>query len=125
MRGITPTALAHGGVVAALEELVLHSGVPTRLDVVGDHEPDQRIQTSIYYVVAECLTNVHKPPRRVASRCGSSSATVVVSVEDDGDGGADPAGRGLRGLADRVAATGGTLRVESVPGHGTRVEAVL
>ncbi len=126
VRGITPTALAHGGVVAALEELVLHSGVPTRLDVVGDHEPDQRIQTSIYYLVAECLTNVHKHAgaSRVSVRLELGDRSVV-SVEDDGDGGADPTGRGLRGLADRVAATGGALRVESAPGHGTRVEAVL
>ena len=126
VRGITPTALAHGGVVAALEELVLHCGVPTRLDVVGDREPDQRLQTSIYYVVAECLTNVHKhaAARRVSVRLELGDRPVV-SVEDDGDGGADLTGRGLRGLADRVAATGGSLRVESVTGRGTRVEAVL
>ncbi len=50
----------------------------------------------------------------------------MIEVVDDGIGGADPAdGSGLRGLADRVEVTGGTLRVTSPPGSGTRLWAEL
>ena len=60
VRGITPTALTHSGIAEALEELSIRCGVPTLLTITGDREPDMMTQTSIYYVVAECLTNVAK-----------------------------------------------------------------
>ena len=84
------------------------------------------VETTAYFVVAEALTNVVK-------YAGASHATVAVrldgqqlevEVRDDGVGGADAsAGSGLRGLADRVSALHGTLRVESPRGAGTRVHA--
>ena len=52
-------------------------------------------------------------------------ATVIVEISDDGPGGADATGGGLRGLADRVAALGGTLRVSSPPGEGTMIRAEM
>ena len=80
----------------------------------------------------------HWPPRSlscfgVAKHAAGSSSRVtireltgrlVVQVSDDGPGGARPeGGSGLRGLADRVAAAGGVLRIESPPGSGTHLEA--
>jgi signal transduction histidine kinase len=86
------------------------------------------VEAAAYFVVAEALTNV-------ARYAGASHATVsirsagdhlTVEVRDDGQGGADPAaGSGLRGLADRVAAIGGTLDVSSPPDAGTTVRASL
>ena len=126
VRGITPTALTHSGVADALEELAIRCGVPTHLTITGDQEPDVMTQTSIYYVVAECLTNVAKHARaNRATVTVELSERPMVRVEDDGVGGADPAGSGLRGIADRATATGGSLRVDSPPGCGTRIEARL
>jgi signal transduction histidine kinase len=81
-----------------------------------------------YFVCAEALTNVakHAAAGHVAVSVTSSDGWVRVAVEDDGVGGADPAhGSGLRGLADRVETFGGTLLVESSPGHGTRLAAEI
>ncbi len=85
-------------------------------------------ETTAYYVVAEALANVakHADARRAHVRLGRRAGWLTVMVEDDGRGGADPhGGTGLRGLADRVAADGGVLHVDSPAGHGTRVSAEL
>jgi len=92
--------------------------------------PDERLpaaaETTVYFTVAEALTNVAKYARASqASVCVvRKDGELVVDVRDDGVGGADMnAGTGLRGLADRLSALDGKLRVVSRPGHGTRVEA--
>ena len=94
--------------------------------------PDARypapIEATAYFVVAEALTNVAR--YAVASEAYvdivEDRHRLVVTVADDGGGGADPArGSGLRGLSDRLAAIGGTLTVTSPPGHGTIVRAEL
>jgi signal transduction histidine kinase len=62
----------------------------------------------------------------VVVRVTADDRTALVEIVDDGVGGADPAqGSGLRGLADRVEALGGTLRLESPPAAGTRLSAEL
>jgi signal transduction histidine kinase len=83
-----------------------------------------------YFVCAEALTNVakHAAASRVTVTVTATTGDgrVRVEIADDGIGGADPAGgSGLRGLADRVETFGGTLRVESVPGRGTRIAAEI
>jgi signal transduction histidine kinase len=85
-------------------------------------------EAAAFFVCSEGLANVAKYAGRasadIAVRAGRSG--LVVRVADDGAGGADPAlGSGLRGLADRVEALGGTLRVDSQTGAGTRLEALL
>jgi signal transduction histidine kinase len=94
--------------------------------------PEQRlapvVEVAVYYLCAEALTNVAKYAQ--ASQAGieveRQPETVVVEIWDDGIGGADPAGgSGLRGLADRVEALQGTLRVESPQGEGTRLLAEI
>jgi len=78
-------------------------------------------------VVAEALANVqkHAGAQRAVVRAVDERSSLLVEVEDDGAGGADPEGDGLRGLVDRVEALGGTLDVDSPTGGGTRVVARL
>ena len=124
--GITPTALVHGDLGDALEELAMRCPVPTEVRVEGTDRVDPEVAATAYFVVAECLSNV-------AKHAGAAGATVVVTrgtpvrvtVSDDGAGGADPAqGSGLRGLADRVEARGGSLDVTSAA-TGTVVSATI
>jgi signal transduction histidine kinase len=89
--------------------------------------PDQ-VEAAAFYVVSEALANVakyaHASVARVSVTCVDGNA--IVEVADDGVGGADAAGgTGLRGLADRVDALDGSLLVESPPGEGTLIRAVI
>ena len=122
--GILPSVLTRGGLRAAVESLV--SGLDLEVDVAVDSArmpPD--IEASAYFVVAEALTNVLKHSRaaRAEVRAAVAEGVLTVDVRDDGVGGADPRGPGLVGLADRVAALGGALRIESAPGAGTALSA--
>jgi PAS domain S-box-containing protein len=125
-RGIHPAVLSEQGLAPAL--LGLSERTPAEIDVCDLPEerlPD-RVEVAAYYVVAEALTNAAKYANadRTAVTVGLRGKSLVVSVEDDGGGGADIAnGTGLRGLADRVEALGGTLAVDSPVGRGTRLRA--
>jgi signal transduction histidine kinase len=126
-QGIRPRALTAGGLRPALAELAGQSNVPVEVEV-----PDRRFAPSLelvaYFVCSEALANVakHAAAARVRLAVVPSDGELRVIVDDDGIGGADALhGAGLRGLADRVEALGGRLRVESPPGAGTRVEAIL
>ena len=127
-RGIHPAVVSAHGLGVALEQLAARASVPVRLLVeVGQRLPEQ-IEVAAYYVVSESLTNVGKYAHASRATIDVTRANGVVSVEvaDDGDGGADPErGSGIRGLADRVEALGGQLRVWSPSGRGTRVRAEI
>jgi signal transduction histidine kinase len=121
--GIHPGILTQGGLAVALGALATKAPVPTTVDAKVDRlQPE--IEAAAYFVAAEALTNV-------AKHAGASSAAVkafrdgdllVIEVADDGAGGAAAdGGTGLRGLADRLEAHGGRLRIESPPGGGTRI----
>ncbi len=121
-RGIAPPLLVDRGLAAALEEMLAQSVVPveSRIDVPPALPP--HVETAVYFVVAEALTNI-------AKHSGASSASVAVTlegdkvlvrVEDDGVGGAHPAkGLGLAGLRQRLAAVDGTLDLTSPAGGPT------
>jgi len=82
------------------------------------------VEGTAYFVASEALANVvkHSGATHASIRATRANGTLVVEVEDDGVGGAASRnGSGLRGLADRVEAQGGTLRIESAPGSGTRI----
>ncbi|WP_432882885.1 histidine kinase [Kribbella sp. CA-245084] len=127
-RGIHPAVLTGHGLPVALETLAVQAAVPVELDVAVDGRLPERIEVAAYYVVSESLTNIGKHAKATAAsvRVTRSEKAVVVEVVDDGIGGADTErGTGLRGLADRVEAVGGRLRIWSPAGRGTRLEAEL
>ena len=126
-RGVHPRTLTEGGLSKALAELVAQAGVPVRLEVPAARFPPAQ-EAAAFFLCSEGLANVAKyaggGSADIAVRATPSG--LVVRVADDGPGGADlTLGSGLRGLADRVDALGGTLRVDSRAGAGTRLEAVL
>lgn len=122
-RGLHPALLAEGGLAPAIAELGRRCTVVTRVNVELRDRPKQLIESTVYYFVSECLANVTK--YSLATACevvvrDDAAGGLLVSVADDGIGGADPAaGSGLRGLADRIDAVGGTMRVVSPDGEGT------
>ncbi|WP_250009032.1 sensor histidine kinase [Actinoplanes sp. M2I2] len=127
VHGIMPASLTHGGLRTGLESLVGGLAVPVKLQMSMPRLPE-RLETTVYFFVAEALTNVVKHAR--ASRAEVTvrvDGTVLrAEVRDDGIGGADPArGSGLTGLADRVQALDGTLTFTSAGGSGTVVRACL
>ena len=126
-RGLHPVALSERGLRGALESLTVGSETPITLDVVADELPAD-IELAAYFIVCESLTNARKyaGAHRVSVRVGRVAGALLVEIDDDGRGGADPAsGTGLHGLADRVDALGGRVEVESPLGKGTRVSARL
>jgi signal transduction histidine kinase len=126
-RGIHPAALEQG-LEPALEGLVLRSAVPARLVAEPGARLPRQVEFAAYFVASEALANTAKYARAsaVTVRLMRRDAVAVIEIADDGVGGADPAaGSGLRGLADRVEALGGRLRVASPPDGGTVVTAEL
>jgi signal transduction histidine kinase len=127
-RGIHPTVLTDRGLEAALAALVQRAPVPVDLRAVVPERLDTAIEAAAYFLVSEAVTNVAKHARadRVSVDLASTRGSLVVTIADDGVGGADPRrGSGLRGLVDRVDAVGGRLEVSSAPGQGTRLCARL
>jgi PAS domain S-box-containing protein len=123
-QGILPGILTQGGLGAALEGLASRTPVPVEVSVAVDRLP-AAVEATAYFVVSEALTNVAKHARATGATVLAWIEDGVLSlrVRDDGVGGARRAGSGLVGLADRLAALDGELRVESPPGGGTLVAA--
>ncbi|MBJ7330744.1 MAG: histidine kinase, partial [Solirubrobacteraceae bacterium] len=123
-----PAILTDRGLGPALDDLAGRAMTPVVIETTPSERLPAAIEAGAYFVVAECLANVDK-----YAEAKTATVTVVrlgdaleVEVADDGRGGADPnAGSGLRGLADRLGALDGTLRVRSEPGIGTRVQASI
>jgi signal transduction histidine kinase len=127
-RGIHPAILSQGGLGPALRTLARRSAIPVELDVTTDARLPESIEVAAYFVVSEALANAAKHAQ--ASQIGISlvagEGRLLVSIRDDGVGGADPQrGTGLVGLTDRVEALGGSIRVSSPPGDGTKLIATL
>jgi signal transduction histidine kinase len=123
-RGLHPAHLAEAGLAAAVGELA--RGAPVTLDIAAGLGPE--VEPVVYYVCAEALANVTKyaSATRVEITVRRDDGRVVVSIADDGVGGADPdRGTGLRGLRDRLEAQGGQLAIDSPAGGGTRLQAEL
>ena len=125
-RGIRPAMLARAGLPAALDALAAGMPIPVDTDVaVGRFS--EPVEVAAYFVAAEALTNVikHAGARHAWVRAHTTARELVIEVHDDGVGGARPHGSGLVGLAERVAAFGGRLRVDSPPGAGTHISGVI
>jgi signal transduction histidine kinase len=128
VRGIHPAVLADRGLDAALSSVAARCPIPVELQVDLPERPRAPVEATAYFVVAEALTNVakHSRARSVRVRVSRRGPTVTVEVTDDGIGGAvvQQAG-GLAGLADRVRAVEGTLRLASPAGGPTTLLAEL
>jgi signal transduction histidine kinase len=126
--GIHPAVVTGHGLAVALKRLVARAHVPVQLTVALDGRLPEPQEVAAYYVVSESLTNIAKYANASSAAVDVRHANggLVVEIVDDGIGGADTRrGSGLRGLADRVEALGGRLRIWSPPGGGTRVEAEI
>jgi signal transduction histidine kinase len=126
-RGIHPPILSDRGLRAAIEALGARSPVPVSVSVQVPRRPPGAVETAVYFVVAEALANAIKysDARQIDVNVTRSNGVLVAQVVDDGRGGADPAGNGLTGLAQRVRALDGTLRISSPAGGPTTVTAEL
>jgi PAS domain S-box-containing protein len=125
--GLHPSVVSERGLASALGALALRASLPVTVEVVPDQPLSQPVEVAAYYVVAEALANVnkHAGASRVVVGAHTGADALIVEVVDDGVGGADEEGEGLRGLADRVEALGGTLRLDSPSGAGTRLRAEI
>jgi signal transduction histidine kinase len=127
-RGIHPSTLTDHGLAAAMHELAWTTPLPIQVHCGIDGRLTQPVETTAYYIVAEALTNIvkHSNATSVCVTVDHHDGSLIVSVTDNGHGGADPThGTGLTGLADRLHALDGTLHVTSPPGHGTTLTARL
>jgi signal transduction histidine kinase len=124
--GLRPAILIDGGLAAALDDLAVRLPVPVRLDIT-DERFDPAVEETAWFIACEAVSNAvkHAAPCTVAiSTCRSDDRLRLV-IEDDGVGRADPTGSGLRGIADRAGAAGGTLSISPREECGTRVIAEL
>ena len=124
--GLHPSVLSDGGLQAALETLAVHTAVNVRLEATAQRFAPAT-EEAAWFIACEAVTNAvkHAVSTMVEIRTCEKDGCLLLVIEDDGIGGADPAGRGLRGIADRAEAAGGRLRVEARPGGGTIVAAEL
>jgi PAS domain S-box-containing protein len=127
-RGIHPAVLTERGLSAAIGALATRSPLPVEvINPITERLPPS-VEATAYFTVAEALTNVAKYAQATHAKVtvAADNGSLIVEVRDDGVGGASIGqGTGLSGLADRVGASDGTLEVESPPGGGTCVRAVL
>jgi len=125
-RGIHPAILTEEGLAPALAALARRAPVPVEVSVCNERLP-AAVEATAYFVAAEALANVVKHARaaHASIEVARSNGRVAIEVADDGVGGADANGAGLRGLRDRVEALDGRLRVESRGDGGTCVQAAI
>ncbi|MFV0459422.1 MAG: sensor histidine kinase [Actinomycetales bacterium] len=127
-RGIAPPLLADRGLEAALVALGNRSNIPATLELELPDRHSTPVESAAYFVASEALTNVakHSGATAVTLSAATSEHDLTITVVDNGVGGAALAkGHGLAGLAERIAALGGSLEVDSPPGGPTTVSAVI
>jgi signal transduction histidine kinase len=124
-RGLHPRLLSERGLEGALAELADRSVLPVNVIFTSSRLPEE-LEAAVYFICSEALANAakHASATKVVIEVAPRDGELSVVVADDGKGGADVArGSGLRGLADRVEAIGGELRIESPPSGGTLIAA--
>jgi signal transduction histidine kinase len=126
-RGIHPPVLADRGLEVAVTALAARTPLEVNIAMDVPRRPPRPVETAAYFVVAEALANAGKYAQatRVDIAARESGGELVVEVVDDGVGGANPAGNGLGGLAQRVEALDGRLEVVSPAGGPTTIRAVM
>ena len=127
-RGIRPALLAERGLAEAVRAFAGRSPVPATVTAdLGSERMPEPVESAAYFVVAEALTNVakHADAKRATVSLVRREDKLEVLVVDDGHGGANPDGGGLKGLRARVEALDGTLGVASPAGGPTMLRAEL
>jgi signal transduction histidine kinase len=126
-RGMRPSLLAERGLGPAVSALAARSPVPATAIVEVRRKPPAPVETAAWFVVSEALANAgkHSGASRATISLTQRHGGLQIEVLDDGRGGADPAGAGLKGLAQRVAALDGRLEISSPSGGPTVVRALL
>ena len=111
-----------------MQALAHRSAILVDLDITTDVRLEEPTEVAAYFVASEALANAakHSQASRIDVSLEQRERSLLLSVRDDGVGGADTArGSGLVGLMDRVEALGGSIRVSSRPGEGTQITAEL
>jgi signal transduction histidine kinase len=127
-QGLHPVLLDKGGLGPALRALARRSGLPVELNLCLEGRLPERVETTVYYIVAEALTNAAKHARASTVQIDLDAAgdALRLRVCDDGAGGANPSrGSGIIGLTDRVEALGGKMKVTSPAGSGTALAVTI
>jgi signal transduction histidine kinase len=125
--GIHPASLSRFGLARAIEDIAARSTAPIEVTAIPSARLADATEATAYYVVAEAVTNAQRYARAstIRIRADVVGNDLCVEVLDDGVGGAVESGAGLQGLRDRVEAAGGTFRVASIQGWGTRIAAAI
>ena len=124
--GLHPSILHEGGLSAALDDLAGRAGADVRIQTSPGRFPP-KVEEAAWFIACEALANAvkHAEATRIEISSGLQQSHLVLEVLDNGIGGANPAGPGLRGIADRAEALGGSLVVSPGPAGGTLVRAVF
>nr|CAH69515.1 putative two-component system sensor kinase [Frankia alni ACN14a] len=124
--GLHPAVLADGGLAAALDDVAARTPVPIKISAPDRRYPPD-LEAAAWFIACEAMANAvkHAHPTTIAVDVSAPDGQLIVEVRDDGIGGAQPSGPGLRGIADRAEAFGGSLTVHTDPGTGTTIRALL
>lgn len=124
--GLHPAVLSDGGLAAALDDLSRRvPGVLMARCTEARFDPD--VEATVWFLISEAVANAckHAAPDVVVVEVDERDGRLLVSISDDGRGGADPAGSGIQGMRDRADAASGRLELQSLPGEGTTVRLEL
>jgi signal transduction histidine kinase len=127
-RGIHPAILSRGGLGPALKTLARRCTIPVTVHLELAGRIPESVEVAAYYVVAEAMTNTtkHAHASGMDIDVRVDGAELVLSIRDDGVGGADTGnGSGLIGLIDRVEALGGRMQIASPSGGGTALHVAI
>jgi uncharacterized protein YhfF len=127
-RGLAPAGLQQHGLAGALNALAARSPLPVEVGGLPDRRLPDAVESTLYFLVSEAIANAlkHADASTMKVDIGFRGGALVGEIADDGHGGAQPSPEGgLQGLADRVAAVGGTLEVDSPEGQGTRLTVTI
>jgi signal transduction histidine kinase len=125
--GIHPAVLTDRGLLPAIRDLADRSPLPVSIVGADPGRLPPSIETTAYFCTSEAVTNAikHAGPALIVIELRRSPGLLRVAIRDDGRGGVDPGGNGIRGLADRVSAVNGTLDVSRPHGRGTQITVEL
>ncbi len=123
VRGVYPPVLADRGLTSAIRALVADLPLPVALELELPGRPGPPLESALYFSTSECLANTlkHAHATRAWVSLRRTNDLIQIEVGDDGIGGAEAGGAGLRGVARRLATFDGMMTVTSPPGGGTTI----